>query len=261
MISASGFSTTPPSSPATAAPPFGGRTIPLSPKFGAEPPTGAPKPPGSWQTLKAGRDYLNHGANRDIVKAMSLKYAPDLLLPAALMLPLGWLIGIVGFIPALLISRHGEKKIDKLKESGRLHGTDGPLARVTSLNQLWESVGDPGKSAHEVANAPKTAMDEFNRLLADLFPNDSSKSAAVLRERLTLTTESKGFKWLNHIFNARQYYARHFLGRLCRPLTHVGSKIPFRPVQLLFVLPEVMTMSLVTLLNRGKIQAMAAKAL
>jgi hypothetical protein len=213
-----------------------------------------PTPQVTWSDLKALKNYWNHGSNRDIVKALAWKYGPGLLVSAALVLPLGWIIAVVGAIPAWLAGRRGEKMVSELLTSGKLDMTHGPLAKITKISALWEE-SDNGQTVGK--NVPVQIMHEFNKLLNDIFPGERGSDASRLRAGLKLTTSSRWFNLLNHAFNARQYYTSTLVGSTCRAIRQGGSQVPIVPFQVLCRIPELLTLPIISLFHMEEIRRMA----
>lgn len=208
----------------------------------------------TWRDLKTLKNYWNHGANRDIVKALAWKYGPGLLVSAALVLPLGWIVALLGAIPAWLAGRRGEKMVSELLTSGKLDMTHGPLAKITKISALWEE-SDNAKAVGK--NVPVQIMHEFNKLLHDIFPGERGSDASRLRAGLKLTTSSRWFNLLNHAFNARQYYTSTLVGSTCRSIRQGGSQVPVVPFQVLCRIPELITLPIISLFHMDEIKRMA----
>jgi hypothetical protein len=214
----------------------------------------ASKPVALPGLLRAVRNYWQHGANRDLVKALAYKYLPNTLLTAILLLPLGWMAAALAFIPAWLLSRHGEKRLEHLLTSGKLNRTQGPMARIAAMDGWWQ-MADDGKAKGK--NVPVRIREELNALLDELFPGAPGSDADRLRRWLRMRADGLWFDRLNRAFHARQYYVGTSVGRVCRALSNTGRKIPIVPLQLLFRLPEIITMPVVSLFNMQTIRAMS----
>jgi hypothetical protein len=167
---------------------------------------------------------------------------------------MGPVLAIIGMVPALIASHHGEKQMKQLVNSGRLSKTQGPLARLTELKDLW---GRSDLPLHQNRDVPRLMMHKMNQLVDEVLPSKGDADAQILRRGLKMTPQSVGFDWLNHAFQAKRFYAQKPISQPCRELSKWGSKVPFAPVRLMSRLPELLTMLPITALNLSTIQQMA----
>jgi hypothetical protein len=215
---------------------------------------------GFLSSYKAFRDYMNHGSNREILKAFTYKYAPELLLSVSFMVPFGWIPGIFGIVPAWMMSRKGEKHLQSLVNSGALEKTRGPLARASELSGYWDAVTDSGKSAKELAHIPHRFTETYNKLLQDLFPENEAHGANILRDKFSIHPDGKAFKTLQHLFLARQNYFHSWTSKILTPVRKLGDMLHFRPIKLICSIPDFLAMTVMSLLEHGKIREMAVQA-
>lgn len=223
-------------------------------RAGKRPKEAVRKPVTLSTLLGSLRNYWRHGANRELVRALAYKYLPNIVLTAILLLPLGWMVAGLAFIPAWFLSRHGERRLEHLLTSGKLNRTQGPMARIAAMDGWWQ-IADDGKTKGK--NVPVKIRAEFNALLKELFPGAPGSDAARLREWLRMRADGPWFDRLNQAFHARQYYVGTSIGRVCRTLSNAGRKIPVVPLQLLCRIPEIITMPLVSLFNLQTVRAMS----
>lgn len=182
---------------------------------------------GMMKTLRTMRDYFLHHHNREIMKAFVLEYG----IPTAVGIgffaapPFSWIAGtFVGLPLAWFSGRSGKKRMKALRESGVLHETSGPLARIGAIQGHWKK-GD--------IDAAKNITEEYNRLLDELMSdNDNIKNLEALRDRLKIKTDTKVYRLLNKIFSARMHYANRWQGKALIKLQQISSKIPLKPVRL-----------------------------
>jgi hypothetical protein len=154
-----------------------------------------------------------------------------------------------------MAEKHGDKLTKRLEESGRLEETRGPLARMAQLKRLWKLTEDKPTPSNK---APHQMMGEFNRMLEEVFPAKAKDpSAERIHSWLKMTPESRSFSWLSHAFHARQYYLQTTIGRLCRNIHQAGNRLPFKILQAIARIPELVTMGATLIFRQERIRQLA----
>ena len=233
------------------------------PRFGAAAPVTPPVPPGGSgeavklgfvKTLRALHQYFKVGENRMIVKGLAYQYGVPAAVGAAFLFPpVGWVIGGLGLIPSIIVSKRGEKIIDKLENAGALHKTSGPLARVTAIKQQYQNakIGDGNK-----------IIGEYNRLLDELLiDNESVKNLGAIRERLKLVEGGRATRALDHVFNVKLHYADRWQGKLLKYVNKSTTHIPIKIIRMPIVAASMVFQGLLVLLSHRSMKGVAGAAL
>lgn len=150
----------------------------------------------AWQHIK-------QADNQQLLKGLLYQYGAPAAVGLSCLLPMGWLVGIAAAIPSHFIAKRGGKIIDALN----LDTKSGPLPIIARMQQIWTG---------NEANTPTKLMGKFNQLLDELLPDNPQKigdQAAVLREKLKMTEQSKLFRLLDRAFNTRNRGITGFIVR------------------------------------------------
>ncbi len=209
---------------------------------------------GWWNSGKAFIDEWRHGTNKEMVHALALKYAPELLVAGAVVLPgPGWLAAGLGFIPATIAAGRGEKRLKALQESGKLKDAKNPIAQSLEIHGNWEKSGSDKMRSGAVNRLAHSAVDTFNGMLKDMFP-EKNETAATVRQRLTIEKEGRAFGSVKHLFHANQLYGTSWTGKALRGFSNMVKHVPIRFVKLLFGLPSMAAFALTLLFRHSAIR-------
>lgn len=194
-----------------------------------------------WQTL---RQHFSHQNNPQVAKAFVKKYGTDLVFPALFAIPVvGWAAGLVGIPVAGALSRKGDKDLQGYIKDPVFQNH--PAVHAEHIANHWNK---DKVSVNELA-------ERWNNFIASLFPvkpgSDDFENNQRIIKKLQISDkakESKGYKFLSKLVNAKNALAKSWVRFLAAPFTliHNGLKKVNCPSALrkVFLLPRLALLGL-----------------